>query len=145
MSKVDKRGFTLVEIIITLAIVITITTVAIGSYIGISDKKKKEEWRLVKNQIETAAEQYFSSNKYLYEGLTDGVKAYISVGTLVKSDYLNKVVNPTNKKEVPACSLVEVEIENGKYVGKYDDNEDKINCNVSDSTTNSNKIIIKKK
>ena len=145
MSKVNKRGFTLVEIIITLAIVITITTVAIGSYIGISDKKKKEEWRLVKDQIETAAEQYFSSNKYLYEGLTDGVKAYISVGTLVKSDYLNKVVNPINKKEVPACSLVEVEIEKGKYVGKYDDNEDKINCNVSDSTTNSNKIIVKEK
>ncbi len=145
MSKANKRGFTLVEIIITLAIIITITTVAIGSYIGISDKKKKEEWKLVKDQIETAAEQYFSSNKYLYEGLTDGVKAYISVGTLVKSDYLNKVVNPTNKKEVPACSLVEVEIKNGKYVGTYDDNEDKINCNTTDSSTSSNKIIVKEK
>ena len=65
MSKVNKRGFTLVEIIITLAIVITITTVAVGSYIGISKNKKKEEWALVKKQIETAAEQYFSSNKWI--------------------------------------------------------------------------------
>lgn len=145
MSKANKRGFTLVEIIITLAIIITITTVAVGSYIAISDKKKEDEWRIVKNQIETAAEQYFSSNKYLYEGLTDDVKAYVSVGTLVKSDYLNKVVNPTSKKEVPSCSLVTVEIENGKYIGKYDEKEDKINCNASNSTTNSNKIIVKEK
>ena len=149
MSKINKKGFTLVEIIITLAIVITITTVAVGSYIGISSQKKKEEWKLVQEQIETAAEQYFSSNKYLYEDLTDGITAYISVGTLVKSDYLNKVVNPISKKEVPSCSLVEVEIKNGKYIGKYDENEDTINCKASDSstdsTTDSKKIIVKEK
>ena len=62
-----NKGFTLVEIIITLAIIVTITTVAVGSYIGISNNKKNEEWKLVKEQIETAAEQYFSSNKYMYE------------------------------------------------------------------------------
>ena len=145
MSKINKKGFTLVEIIITLAIVITITTVAVGSYIGISGQKKKEEWKLVQEQIETAAEQYFSSNKYLYEDLTDGITAYISVGTLVKSDYLNKVVNPISKKEVPSCSLVTVTIENGKYIGKYDENEDTINCKASDSSTASNKIIVKEK
>ena len=115
----NKKGFTLVEIIITLAIVITITTVAIGSYIGISDKKKKEEWRLVKDQIETAAEQYFSSNKYLYEGLTDDVKAYISVGTLVNKDYLNKVVDPMTGNQVSYCSEIQVSFKDGKYKGTY--------------------------
>ena len=123
----NKKGFTLVEIIITLAIVITITTVAVGSYIGISSQKKKEEWKLVQNQIETAAEQYFSSNKYLYEGLYDDasktLSANISVGKLVKEDYLNKIVDPTTGKQVSYCSEIQVTIKNGKYSGKFVGNQ----------------------
>ncbi len=153
MSKINKKGFTLVEIIITLAIVVTITTVAVGSYIGISNNKKKEEWKLVKDQIETAAEQYFSSNKYLYEGLTDNVQAYISVGTLVHNDYLDKVVNPITKQQVSQCSIVTVKIKNNKYTGTYDENNIIDNCNAdgSDNSGNNpndngtNKIIIKEK
>ncbi len=153
MSKINKKGFTLVEIIITLAIVVTITTVAVGSYIGISNNKKKEEWKLVKDQIETAAEQYFSSNKYLYEGLTDNVQAYISVGTLVHNDYLDKVVNPITKKEVSECSIVTVTIKNNKYTGTYDENNKINNCNTDGSNNPSNdpndnstnKIIVKEK
>ena len=121
MSKNNKKGFTLVEIIITLAIVITITTVAIGSYIGISKNKKEEEWSLVKNQIETAAEQYFSSNKYMYEDFTEGndITGTITVKTLVGSDYLNKIVDPRTNKEVNPCSRVNVKINNGKYEASF--------------------------
>ena len=121
MSKNNKKGFTLVEIIITLAIVITITTVAIGSYIGISKNKKEEEWSLVKNQIETAAEQYFTSNKYMYEDFTEGndITGTITVKTLVGSDYLNKIVDPRTNKEVNPCSRVNVKINNGKYEASF--------------------------
>ena len=115
----NKKGFTLVEIIITLAIVITITTVAVGSYIGISSQKKKEEWKLVKDQIETAAEQYFSSNKYMYEGITGDAFGNISVGTLVNKDYLNKVVDPMTGKQVSYCSEIQVSFKDGKYKGTY--------------------------
>ena len=137
MKKINKKGFTLVEIIITLAIVITITTVAVGSYIGISKNKKKEEWSLVKKQIETAAEQYISTNKYMYEDLdSNGLSAYISVGTLVETDYLNKVVDPETKKELDKCALVEVKISSsGKYtatyIGKTDDDTNCSNTNKS--------------
>ena len=137
MKKINKKGFTLVEIIITLAIVITITTVAVGSYIGISKNKKKEEWALVKKQIETAAEQYISTNKYMYEDLdSNGLSAYISVGTLVETDYLNKVVDPKTKKELDKCALVEVKISSsGKYtatyIGKTDDDTNCSNTNKS--------------
>ena len=117
----NKKGFTLVEIIITLAIVITITTVAVGSYIGISRQKKKEEWKLVKDQIETAAEQYFSSNKYLYENIETGdtIYSYITVGELVNKDYLNKVVDPTTGRQLSYCSEIKVTYINGKYKGEY--------------------------
>ncbi len=128
----NKKGFTLIEIIITLAIVVTITTVAVGSYIGISGQKKKEEWKLVKEQIETAAEQYFSSNKYLYENISNNntVNSYISVGELVNKDYLNKVVNPITNRQLSYCDIVKVTYNDGKYNGEYQegtsssDNED---------------------
>ncbi len=138
MKKMNKKGFTLVEIIITLALVISITVVAVGSYIGVSNNKKKEEWELVKKQIETAAEQYISTNKYMYEDLNSGndISAYISVGTLVKTDYLNKVVDPETKKELDKCVLVEVKISNGgkynaTYIGKKDNDTDCSNENKS--------------
>ena len=91
MKKNNKKGFTLIEIIITFGLILLITGVAIGSFVGISKQKKKEEWALVKGQIETAAEQYFSSNKYLFESLgTDSGEVYgvISVGELVNINYL---------------------------------------------------------
>ncbi len=138
MKKINKKGFTLIEIIITLAIVITITVVAVGSYIGVSKNKKKEEWELVKKQIETAAEQYISTNKYMYEDLNSAndISAYISVGTLVKTDYLNKVVDPETKKELDKCALVEVKISSGgkytaTYIGKKDNDTDCSNENKS--------------
>ena len=138
MKKINEKGFTLIEIIITLAIVITITTVAVGSYIGISSQKKKEEWSLVKKQIETAAEQYVSTNKFMYEELDvlNNIYAYVSVGTLVEADYLNKVVNPETKKELDKCALVKVEISSSgkytaKYIGKTDDDTNCSNTNKS--------------
>lgn len=143
MDKKNK-GFTLVEIIITLAIIVTITTVAVGSYIGISDAKKKEEWRLVKDQIETAAEQYLSSNKYMYETLMSGnLVGEVSVGTLVRLDYLNKVVNPISGNQVSDCSAVDVKIKDGKYKATYD--ERNVNTKNNGSCDVSSKIIIKEK
>ncbi len=139
-----NKGFTLVEIIITLAIIVTITTVAVGSYIGISNGKKKEEWKLVKDQIETAAEQYLSSNKYMYETLShDNLAGEVSIGTLVHLDYLNKIVDPRSGNQVSDCSVVDVEIKDGKYKATYD--ESKVNTKNNGSCDVSSKIIIKEK
>ena len=132
MSKNNTKGFTLIEIIITLVIVVTITTVAVGSYIGISSQKKKEEWKLVQEQIETAAEQYFTANEYLFEGLTNDAIGEISVGKLVEEDYLNKVTDPRSGKSVDYCTIVNV-TKNGKkldakYSGKVSEKDNNGSC-----------------
>ena len=56
----NKKGFTLVELLVTIALMLSILAIAIVSFIGISNKKKKESYDLVKEQIITAAEQYFN-------------------------------------------------------------------------------------
>ena len=53
----NKKGFTLVELLVTIALMLSILAIAIVSFIGISNKKKQESYDLVKEQIITAAEQ----------------------------------------------------------------------------------------
>ncbi len=112
--KIKKRnGFTLVELLVTIALMLTILGIAIVSVVNVNNNKKQEAWNLVKEQIETAAEDYFAANEYLFEGLTDdqNSNAQISVGTLVKEDYLNKVTNPVTGEEISSCSIVNVKKE----------------------------------
>lgn len=121
----NKKGFTLVEIIVTLGLMLLITGVAIGSFIGISKQKKKEEWSLIKDQIETSAGQYFTSYKYLFEEISSG-NAYISVGKLVNDNYLNTVTDPRTGKKISKCTKINVTYSNNKF-----------NVNLDETTINS--------
>lgn len=131
----NKKGFTLVELLVTIALMLSILAIAIVSFIGISNKKKQESYDLVKEQIITAAEQYFNSNEYLFEGLVDGSYGIISVGKLVNEDYLNKVTNPVTGKLVNYCSQVEVKKENGRYVSSFKEYEENDECDSNYSIT----------
>lgn len=122
--KIKKRnGFTLVELLVTIALMLTILGIAIVSVVNVNNNKKQEAWNLVKEQIETAAEDYFAANEYLFEGLTDdqNSNAQISVGTLVKEDYLNKVTNPVTGEEISSCSIVNVKKEGGALTATFDE------------------------
>ena len=103
-----RNGFTLVELLITIAIMLSLLGIAMVSFINISNSKKRESWSGVKEQIKTAAEQYFSSNEYLINDIKNGGYAFVSVGTLVKNDYLNRVINPESGKTIDRCDIVVV-------------------------------------
>ena len=97
----NKNGFTLIELLVTIVLMLTILGIAIVSFISISDRKKQEAWQQVISQIETAAKEYFVSNEYMFEGLSNEVTGEISVGKLVQEDYLNQVTNPVTGLLVP--------------------------------------------
>lgn len=116
MSK-KKNGFTLIELLVTIAIMISILGIAIVAFINISNRKKEEAYQNVKGQIELAAEQFFDTNRYLFEGLTEnGTKGEISLGKLVNDGYLTKVTDPRTGKALSYCTIIEVKKENGAYV-----------------------------
>ena len=104
----NEYGFTLIELLIAIAIMLSITVLAIVNIVGVSNRKKEEAWQSVKEEIETAATDYFKANEYLFEGLEDenNNTGYISVGKLVNDDYLNKVTDPRTGKAVSYCTLV---------------------------------------
>lgn len=114
-----KNGFTLIELLVTIALMLSILGIAIISFINISDKKKEESWKKVKEQVEDAAIEYFVSNEYLFESLSDGASGSISVGQLVKDDYLNKVINPVTGKSIDECTKIEVKKSGNKYKASY--------------------------
>lgn len=116
-----KNGFTLIELLVVIALMLSILGIAIVSLTGISDKKKKEAWKEVINQIETAATEYFTANEYLFEGLENGFTGTISVGRLVNEDYLNAVTNPVTEKKVSKCAIVNVTKNGDKYTSSFDE------------------------
>ncbi len=103
-----KNGFTLVELLITITLMLTILVLAVVSFNKVSKNKKEESWNTVKLQVEAAARDYFTTNEYLFEGLSENATGSIAVGTLVKEDYLNKVIDPRNSKAIDTCAYVKV-------------------------------------
>ncbi len=138
----NEYGFTLIELLIAIAIMLSITVLAIVNIVGVSNRKKEEAWQSVKEEIETAATDYFKYNEYLFEGLgDDDLSGYITVGSLVNDDYLNKVTDPRSGKAVSYCTKVMV-TKNGRGVtSKINDstisNENE-GCNASAVVTVSN-------
>ena len=57
------NGFTLVELIVTIAIMLLIFSIATPTILSASEKKKKEQCESYVEQFETLAELYVSDHK----------------------------------------------------------------------------------
>ena len=120
-KKSNEYGFTLVELLVTIAIMLSITVLAIVNIVGVSNRKKEEAWVSVKEEIETAASDYFKYNEYLFEGLGGTGTGTISVGSLVSDDYINKVTDPRTGKALSYCTKVNVTKTNRGITTEIDD------------------------
>ena len=117
----DKRGFTLIELLVVIALMLSILGIAVVSFVGISNKKKESSKELIKEQIETAALEYFNANEFLFSNLKDDAFGVISVGKLVNDDYLNVVTNPVTGKRIGNCTIVVVKRKNNVFTSDVDD------------------------
>lgn len=123
-----KNGFTLVEIIIAIMLVISVITLTIINTVRISKKKKEESYNLVVKQILVAAESYLEDNNFYKENLTDSNYIDISLGKLIKDDYLNVTTNPITNKKFDKCNYVKVTKRNNEKL-KYVFRDNEKNCN----------------
>ena len=124
----NKKGFTLIELLVVIALMLSILIISIVSFVNTSNRKKKDAWNEIKKEIETAAVEYFNTNEYLFEDLTNST-AYISVGKLVDEDYINSVSNPVTGKKIDYCSLVSVIKNKDKLTASYDEVTSNEKCN----------------
>ena len=104
----NKKGFTLVELLVVITLVISILSISIVSSVKISERKKEEAYNEVVKEIETAASQYFNSREYLFEGIEGESYGEITLQKLVNEDYLNKVTDPRTGKSINLCNYVKI-------------------------------------
>ena len=89
VSRKNNKGFTLIELLVVIALMLSILGIAIVSFINVNNRKKEEAWKQTKEQIETAALEYFNSNEYLFEGMSDTAIGKIYLKKLIDYDLLN--------------------------------------------------------
>lgn len=104
----DKKGFTIVELLITIAVVVSILAIAILAFSKISNKHVASSWDEVKSEMKLAATQYLEVNEYLINDIKEDESVYITLETLINSDYLAVVTNPVTGEQLDKCDVVKV-------------------------------------
>lgn len=127
--KRNKNGFTLIELLLVIALVVSLLGIAVFNVIKLTNKQKENSYESVKEQVITAAEQYFSSNEYLFDGISETGFGIIPVGELVKEDYLNKLTNPVTGLALNSCDKVKAKRNsNGTFDFEFITDNTTLNC-----------------
>ena len=94
-----KNGFTLIELLATLALLAILSMVIVPSVIGVINKNKDNNLKMLCNSIEEAARLYVSDNRY-----TMGNVSSIKIKELMENNYLTKsFANPYDSNDIYTC------------------------------------------
>lgn len=111
--KLNKNGFTLVELIGVLVILSLLVTVATSVFINVRNNVLDKEYNNLVEYLETKAVEYANNNDI----------TMISVGDLIKEGYVDpddeeKIYDPRNNKSLN-CYLIEVSFKDDEYVATF--------------------------
>lgn len=115
MNKLDNRGFTLVEVLAVLVILIAIMSIAIPSISSSLERNKDKQDENKKKVLESAAELYVTDHKNSFTG--DGL---ICIGTLKEEGYVtdNELKKSSGNVSFDGC-IIYTKIDNSY---SYSDN-----------------------
>lgn len=109
----NRKGFTLVEVLIVIAIVAVLLLVLVPNVFVMIDKNNVKSCNNLIKNIESAAKIYVNENKYNL-GFECGNKKIVTFQTLInygtlQTDDTGKIINPIDDKEISQDdSVVEV-------------------------------------
>ena len=118
MKKLNKKGFTLTELLATIAILAIVVTIATPAVIGVSNSIKEN---MYKSKVKLILQ-----NAKLY-GEDDETLAEISVKDLCDKDYINKddnasdsecILNPKDNKSMGNCKI-NITRNNGRVITSW--------------------------
>ena len=111
----NKKGFTLIEIILAIAIMAILILILVPNIFIILNKNNEKSCNSLKSNIESAAKMYVINNKYDLGFSCDGSNSFkdITLHTLVDSGYLkldgtDNIMNPIDDSVVPLTATVTV-------------------------------------
>ncbi len=139
----NKRGFTLTELLAVIVIISILSIGAISGYTTMSKNSRKRSYESKVSEIENAALKYAKENNIT-------TSSTISVNKLVVQGYLQpdeatdqglaSVINPQNNENM-ICNLVNISIHDDIYLAEY--YSDKKNCEIAEQDLADLKINIK--
>lgn len=118
MEKLNKKGFTLVELIATIVVLALVVSISAYAITNIINSAKEKNYDLLIKNIKDASETYYQECKYSDITCNDTV----TLQELVNYGYLKgngtkdnkmEIINPKDNKNIGACSIA-VKNENGK-------------------------------
>ena len=97
----NKKGFTLIEVIMVIAIIAILSLILIPNVMVLIDKNKERSCEKMIDNIESAAKMYVNQNKDEVGVECSGTPKEITLKTLVDAGYLGgELVNPINKEKI---------------------------------------------
>lgn len=115
----NRKGFTLVEILIVLAILALLLLILVPNVFVLINKNNEKSCESLVNNIESATKIYVTNNKYdldikcYDENNVNDTTLKITLNDLINSgdlttDSSNKIINPINNTEINLDTVVEV-------------------------------------
>ena len=104
----NNKGFTLIELIVTIALLAIILTISFVSITAVINSNKEEQCNNLVNSIKSASEEYVSDNRYNSEFIKSVRNKSITIdgSVLVNNNYLNgTIINPFNNEEIVSNSI----------------------------------------
>ena len=129
----NKKGFTLTELLGVIAILAIIITISVASYSGIQKNILNQQYQNVSNYILTGAEDYAHKNNFLPTNNKEQMIIYINVDALITrgiisaDDESGKILNPIDKTEMNnLCIRIDYNSADRNYNANFEKNN--TNC-----------------
>lgn len=97
----NKKGFTIVELLVTIALLAIISTIAVMSITSFINKNKENNYEILKNTIIEASKEYVADNRY------GDIQPSITAQYLLDNHYItNGLTDPKTGQSIDLNSVV---------------------------------------
>ena len=149
MNKNQTKGFTIIELIVTISIVGIIALMALGVYFGVNNTQRDNVYATKVDLIKNAGER-FAESIHLEDSTTISVQDLIASGFLDADIDTGEVYDPRDpsKKILLNCDKIHLKIVNGNVEVRYEtaatSHQKTINCPnyTGEGNNNSNEMTI---
>ncbi|MDD2377363.1 MAG: prepilin-type N-terminal cleavage/methylation domain-containing protein [Bacilli bacterium] len=102
-----NNGFTLIELIGVIVLIVIILSIAVPSVVEILKNANDSKGKELANMIELAAETYVEQNRDLFSNLTEvGSKEFIKVRTLIENDYIENEIKGVDDEDISNYTVI---------------------------------------